>query len=122
VCVFVLQALGLVALSPAGGAGGVFVFAVLFGTGAGAATLVRATVVARLYGVGNYGSISGMLAMVATSARALAPLAASLGYGLAGGTTWCFGRLSWSRSPPSAPRASSKGPAIESGFTREALF
>jgi MFS family permease len=83
--VFLLQALGLVALSTARGAAGVFVFAALFGTGAGAATLVRATVVARLYGVGSYGSISGVLAMFATSARAFAPLAASLGYGLAGG-------------------------------------
>jgi MFS family permease len=85
VWVFLLQALGLAALSASNGAAGVFVFAVLFGTGAGAATLVRATVVARLYGVENYGSISGVLAMFATSARAFAPLAASLGYGLAGG-------------------------------------
>lgn len=85
VWVFLLQALGLVALTTTSSAAGVFVFAALFGTGAGAATLVRATVVARLYGVQNYGSISGVLAMFATSARAVAPLAASLGYGLAGG-------------------------------------
>jgi MFS family permease len=85
VWVFLLQGLGLVALTTSRSAAGVFVFAVLFGTGAGAATLVRATVVARLYGVENYGSISGVLAMFATSARALAPLAASLGYELAGG-------------------------------------
>jgi MFS family permease len=83
--VFLLQTLGLVALATARGATGVFVFAVLFGVGAGAATLVRATVVARLYGVENYGSISGVLALFTTSARALAPIAVSLGCGLAGG-------------------------------------
>jgi MFS family permease len=91
VWVFLLQALGLVVLSTSGGAAGVFVFAALFGAGAGAATLVRATVVARLYGVENYGSISGVLAMFATTARAVAPLAASLGYGLAGG----YGPVLW---------------------------
>jgi MFS family permease len=83
--VFLLQALGLVALATARGATGVFVFAVLFGVGAGASTLVRATVVARLYRVENYGSISGVLAMFVMSARALAPLAVSLAYGLLDG-------------------------------------
>ena len=83
--VFLLQTLGLVALATARGEAGVFVFAVLFGVGAGASTLVRATVVARLYGVESYGSISGVLALFTTSARALAPIAVSVGCGLAGG-------------------------------------
>lgn len=83
--VFFLQTVGLVVLLLAHGAAGVFVFAALFGVGAGASTLVRATIVARLYGVRNYGRISGVLALCATSAKALAPIAASLGYGLVGG-------------------------------------
>ncbi len=98
VSVFLLQALGLAALATTTGAAGVFVFAALFGVGAGASTLVRATVVARLYGVESYGSISGVLAMFATSARALAPLAASVGYGLAGGyrpVLWALVALSF---------------------------
>jgi hypothetical protein len=85
--VFLLQTLGLVALAAAKGPPGVLAFAVLFGAGAGASTLVRATVVARLYGVESYGSISGVLALFVTSARALAPLAVSLAYGLAGDYT-----------------------------------
>lgn len=82
--VFALQGLGIVVLALAWSPAAVYLFAVLFGSGAGAATLIRATLVARLYGSAHYGSISGVLALFVTSSRAVAPVAVSLMYGLVG--------------------------------------
>jgi MFS family permease len=83
--IFVLQALGLVVLVTAHGRAGVWLFVVLFGAGFGAITPARAALVAELYGPAEYGSISGLVALITTGARAAAPLGASLLHDWAGG-------------------------------------
>ena len=54
-------------------------------------TSARSALVAELYGRANYGSISGVLALFVTGARALAPVAAGLLYGAFGG----YGPVFW---------------------------
>lgn len=78
---FALQLLALLALLGLPTRGGVFAFAVLFSTGAGASSPGRAALVADLYGAHQYGSISGVLALLLTLPRAAAPISASLVYG-----------------------------------------
>lgn len=73
--IFALQAIGLVVLVTVPSTTGVAVFVALFGIGFGAITPARAALVAELYGRANYGSISGVLALFVTGARALAPVA-----------------------------------------------
>ena len=63
----------------------VWSFVALFGAGFGAITPARAALVAELYGPAHYGRISGVLALVLASARAAAPVGASLVYAAAGG-------------------------------------
>jgi MFS family permease len=75
---FVLQLLALLVLLGLPTPSGVLAFAVLFGIGAGASSPGRAALVADLYGAHQYGSISGVLALLLTLARAAAPLSASL--------------------------------------------
>jgi MFS family permease len=58
--------------------GGILAFAALFGAGSGALTPTRAALVAEIYGSTHYGSISGIIALLSTLARALGPVAASL--------------------------------------------
>lgn len=83
--IFAVQAVALVVLVSVDSAAGVWGFVVLFGLGFGAITPARAALVADLYGRVNYGSISGILAFFVTGARALAPVAAGLLFGLFGG-------------------------------------
>ncbi|HEV2123828.1 MAG TPA: MFS transporter [Chloroflexota bacterium] len=56
------------------------IFVFLFGIGRGAMTLVRASLVATLYGPARYGTISGVLALLATIAHTIAPVAAGAGF------------------------------------------
>lgn len=83
--IFALQALGIAALLGTGGSRGVWAFVVLFGAGFGAITPARAALLAELYGRTHYASISGVLALVLSLARAAAPVGASLLYVAGGG-------------------------------------
>ena len=78
--IFLCQTLALLALLLVPALPGVLAFVLLFGAGRGASTLARANLVATLYGRAQYGAISGLLALFVTSAQALAPLAAGLGF------------------------------------------
>jgi MFS family permease len=75
--IFVLLAAG-VSVIPLVRVAGVVPVIVLLGAGNGMATLVRATVIAEVFGRRHYGSIAGALALGANGARAVAPVGASL--------------------------------------------
>jgi MFS family permease len=82
---FVVQALGLVVLLLGSGAWSVWCAVALFGAGSGALTPARAGLMADYYGPNSYGRINGMLSLLTTWARVLAPIgagfmAALLGY------------------------------------------
>ena len=62
------------------GIGGLFAFVACFGISNGMATLVRASLVAELWGRTHYGAIAGALSVWATLARAVAPLSIGLAY------------------------------------------
>lgn len=72
-CVFaavaVLALVGLPALE------GLIVYVILYGMGHGALTPLRASLVADTFGTGAYGSVNGALSLIATLARAAAPVA-----------------------------------------------
>jgi MFS family permease len=76
--IFAMQALGLIVLVSPQSKAGVWLFVLLFGIGFGSITPARAALVADFYGPAEYGSISGILALITTAARAAAPLGASL--------------------------------------------
>ncbi len=76
--IFVTQAIALLVLAFTSSHAGVWVFVVLFGAGFGAITPARATLVAGLYGVAAFASISGVLALIVTLSRAAGPLGGSL--------------------------------------------
>jgi MFS family permease len=75
--IFALQALAVAILLGIPGSIGVVAFVVLFGIGVGLISLVRAALVAEVYGVAAYASINGVLALPLTIARAAAPVAAA---------------------------------------------
>lgn len=81
---FVMQAVALLLLLAFPVTWGVLLFAVLFGAGSGALTPARAAIVADLYGALHYGSINGVLALLTTIARSIAPVSAGLMYSLTG--------------------------------------
>ncbi len=83
--IFLLQMLALLALLLVQTTAGVFAFVVLFGAGFGAVTPARAALVAEFYGPRHYGSISGMMSLLLTGSRALAPVGVAVVYELAGG-------------------------------------
>lgn len=85
--IFILHALGMLALLLAPGMVGIIAFVALFGTGFGAVTPARAALVADVYGPAHYGQISGVVALAMMLARALGPLAMSLAYDHAGSYT-----------------------------------
>jgi len=72
--IFVLQALGLIALLTLPGPLGVWTFVVLYGAGFGAITPARAALVAESFGPRAYGTIAGRMTLVGTAARAAAPV------------------------------------------------
>ncbi len=76
--IFLLQTVAFLVLLRAESAAAVLAFVVLFGAGFGAITPARAALVADFYGPANYGSISSVLALCLTAARALAPVGAGL--------------------------------------------
>jgi MFS family permease len=76
--VFLVQGLAMAVLPLALHPAGVVPVIILLGATNGMATLVRATIVAELFGRGSYGSISGAIAVGANGARALGPVGASL--------------------------------------------
>ncbi|MFN8444352.1 MAG: MFS transporter [Caldilineaceae bacterium] len=67
--------------------------AALFGAGSGASSPARAALVAELYGVKNYGSINGMIALAQTIAKAIAPVGMGLLYSWWGGYAPVFWTL-----------------------------
>lgn len=82
--IFLCQTLGLVVLVTTASSVGVIFFVVFFGLGFGAITPARASLVAEMYGPREYGTISGVLALFVTGARAAAPVSAGLLYTLFG--------------------------------------
>jgi MFS family permease len=87
---FALQAGGLALLVGVAGGAGLWGFVLLFGAGAGALTPTRAALVAERYGPAQYGQINGVLALLMTLARALAPVAVGAGAAGAGGYSPVF--------------------------------
>ncbi|MDQ6601480.1 MAG: MFS transporter [Chloroflexota bacterium] len=82
--IFLFQTVGLVVLVTTTTTAGVIAFVILFGIGFGAITPARAALVAEMYGPREYGTISGVLALFVTGARAAAPVSAGLLYTLFG--------------------------------------
>jgi MFS family permease len=78
IAIFVLHASGIAVLAMADSALGVWAFVVLFSAGNGALTLMRASLVADVFGLRAYGAISGTMAFVSQSAMAAGPLIVSL--------------------------------------------
>ncbi|MGE3797087.1 MAG: MFS transporter [Thermomicrobiales bacterium] len=76
--IFITQAGALVVLAFSSSHAGIWVFVVLFGMGFGAITPARASLVAELYGVAAFASISGVLALIVTVSRAAGPIGGSL--------------------------------------------
>jgi predicted MFS family arabinose efflux permease len=85
--VFGLGAAALVLLARARGDWAAIVFAIAFGASNGMATLLRATLVADLWGRERYGSVLGAISAPFNLARAAAPVGASLLVALGGYTT-----------------------------------
>jgi MFS family permease len=76
--IFLTQAVALLVLAFSESHAGVWLFVLLFGIGFGAITPARASLVADLYGVAAFASISGVLALIVTLSRAAGPIGASL--------------------------------------------
>jgi MFS family permease len=74
------QSLAFLILWGVPGTVGLFAFVACFGISNGMATLVRATLVAELWGRTHYGAIAGALSVWSTLARAVAPLSIGLAY------------------------------------------
>src|SRR5205823_8895425 len=72
--VYALQPIAIAVLVLASGALAPFVFVLLFGAGRGADTLIRNTLVARLYGPRRFASIQGVLALIVTMSWAAGPV------------------------------------------------
>lgn len=83
--VFGLQAIGLILLTLSNSSLAIWACVVLFGIGDGASTPARAELVAQLYDISIYGSISGVMALFLAGARAIGPVGASLVFALTGG-------------------------------------
>ena len=64
---------------------GLVAFVICFGISNGMATLVRASIVAELWGRTHYGAIAGALSVWSTLARAVAPVSIGIAYALWGG-------------------------------------
>lgn len=87
---FAVQAIAVPVLLALPGRVGVLCFVVLFGQAVGLLSLSRAALVGDYYGRSEYGSINGVQAAIATAARAIAPIAASLVRTASGGYTLVF--------------------------------
>jgi MFS family permease len=78
--IFAMQTASLVILLQVQNTAGIFIFVVLFGAGFGAITPARAALVTEIYGPAHYGSISSVIVLCTTGARAVAPVGAGLLY------------------------------------------
>jgi predicted MFS family arabinose efflux permease len=96
--VFGLEATALLLLLRWREPAGVLVAVVFLGAGRGVVTLMRAGLVAELYGRTHYGAIGGALALFTTGARAAAPVGAGALYVWAGG----YGPVLWGLAAASA--------------------
>jgi MFS family permease len=76
--VFASGAAALVLLAATQATWAILVFVVTLGISNGMATLLRATLVADLYGAAHYGAISGLVSSLSLAGRAAAPFAAAL--------------------------------------------
>ncbi len=86
--VFALQALAAASLPLTGHSGtGAIIAVVGFGIGFGVATIARPALLAARYGTAGYATISGLLTVPMTIAKAAAPLGAAALHGVAGGYT-----------------------------------
>lgn len=91
VLVFALLAGGVALLSMRTTATAVWIFVVVYGMGRGMNTLLRATLVADLYGATHYGAISGVLSSCTTVATAAGPFAVGFMFD----ATDSYGTLLW---------------------------
>ena len=91
--IFLLQAVSLLVLLTVQNVTGITVFVLLFGAGFGAVTPARAALMADIFGPARYASISGVMILFVTGARALGPVMAGEIHDLAGGYTVVFGAL-----------------------------
>jgi MFS family permease len=80
--IFAALTLSFIALAVLPGLLGIVLFIVIFGSSSGAVTIARVALLSQRYGPAQYGRLSGILSALLTSARAGAPYAASLLYGL----------------------------------------
>jgi MFS family permease len=78
--VFLMQLAAFLTLTQAQQSMGIFAFVALYGMSNGMATLLRASLVAELFGPAYYGSLNGVVGSVMAFARAAAPLAAGILY------------------------------------------
>lgn len=76
--VFALAAASLALLATTRSTWAMLVFVLCFGMSGGMLTLLRATLVADLYGRANYGAIAGVVSAFALAGRAAAPLGAAV--------------------------------------------
>jgi MFS family permease len=84
VVVFGALNVGVAVLAVSTSVAAVWTFVVLYGMGRGMSTLLRATLVADLFGATNYGAIGGVLSACTTVATAAGPLVAGLLFDLSG--------------------------------------
>jgi MFS family permease len=91
--VFLTQGVALVILGQTTHAVGVALFAGLFGLANGSSTLLRATVLADLYGADRFGRVSGVVSLFTTLGRGAGPVAASIAHAAWGGYAFTFGTL-----------------------------
>jgi len=84
VVVFAALAGGVIILTLSQTVTAVWSFVVLYGAGRGMSTLLRATLVADLFGAAHYGAISGVLSACTTLAVAAGPLAAGVLFDVSG--------------------------------------
>lgn len=94
IAIFVLHGAAIAVLAMADSAVGIYAFVVLFSAGNGALTLMRASLVADVFGLQAYGAISGSMAFVSQAAMAAGPLIVSLLVAAWGGYTSVYWTLS----------------------------
>jgi MFS family permease len=93
ILVFVSHAAAIAVLAMSQSLVGIWLFVILFSAGNGSLTLMRASLVADVFGLRSYGAISGTTAFVSQTAMAAGPLVVSLLVAWWGGYTPVFWTL-----------------------------
>ena len=93
IVVFLAHAAGIAVLAMSHSLTGIWLFVVLFSAGNGSLTLMRASLVADVFGLRAYGAISGTMAFVSQAAMAAGPLIVSVLVAAWGGYTPVFWTL-----------------------------